>query len=432
MKEVYIVKKGDTLTKIAKQNGLTVKELKNLNHLNNPNKIAIGQKINLRKDKVLGFQALLLENDRVAIKGLNYRFEFKNGCVVGKTGEDGLTKQIMTETPFDEVRIFVERLDKSVKEIAKVTSGYGNKLVTLVSPSIKLEAITQDHPNLKQGEIPQKKEKTKPIYDPNAKQPATIDKKELGAKVTNTKTEDHKPVVKVEGDIPELSFLGEYVGGEITKLDIEQAAAELRCEPGLIYAIARQESASSSFIKINDKTVPTILYERHKFSEFTKHSYDKLYHDISGRAYKRARKNKKGFWVENKTGELVSENDVYGSSGVSQYRRLVKAYQLDQDAALKACSWGKFQIMGFNFKNAGFGTVNDFVKAMCKSDAEHIKAFLKFAKSNKLLLQGLRNKDYKKIAQGHNGDNWRSINPDYPTNIEIFYKNYTNNNKTEK
>ncbi len=80
--------------------------------------------------------------------------------------------------------------------------------------------------------------------------------------------------------------------------------------------------------------------------------------------------------------------------------------------------------MGFNYKNAGFSDVKVFTKAMSRSDAEHIKAFLKFAKSNEILLNGLRAKNFEKIAQGHNGDNWRSINPEYASNIEKFYKEY--------
>jgi hypothetical protein len=68
----------------------------------------------------------------------------------------------------------------------------------------------------------------------------------------------------VEGDL-DLSFLGEYVGGEGTPQAITNAATELKCDASLIYAIAKQESASSSFIKLDGRTVPAILYERHQF-----------------------------------------------------------------------------------------------------------------------------------------------------------------------
>ncbi|SHH51594.1 5'-nucleotidase, lipoprotein e(P4) family [Thermosipho atlanticus] len=45
--EFYIVKEGDTLSKIAKENGLTVEELVQYNNLENPDLIFVGQKLRL-------------------------------------------------------------------------------------------------------------------------------------------------------------------------------------------------------------------------------------------------------------------------------------------------------------------------------------------------------------------------------------------------
>jgi len=52
-KNYYIVKKGDTLSKIAKENNTTVQELKKLNNIEDVNKIIPGQKIKiyLHKEK---------------------------------------------------------------------------------------------------------------------------------------------------------------------------------------------------------------------------------------------------------------------------------------------------------------------------------------------------------------------------------------------
>lgn len=437
MSTVHTVVKGDTLGKISKTSGVSVSELQNINHLPDPNKLKIGQQISLKKEAVLGFQALILDKDRNPINGLAYQFEFAGRMTKGATGVDGLTQKIMTASPLDQVRILVERMDKSLKEVATVASGYGNKLVTLVSPSIKVEARTEPHPNLKPGELPSKKEKVKPIHDPKAKQPATTNKQDLGAKATPTKTTDGKPLTKVEGDIPDLSFLGEYVGGEVNNEDIESAAKDLKCEPSLIYAIARQESGHSSFIKIGDRTVPTILYERHWFRKLTKPNksspspYEEKFHDICGPAYHKTKKQTTGKKSEKKTvlidvmtGSEANPDDIYGPPNIPQYKRLVKAYQLNKSAVLQSCSWGKFQIMGFNYKSAGFDDVFGFVKAMCSGDPAHIKAFLKFAKSNAVLLDGLRNKNYEKIAEGHNGASWKTINKDYASNIEKYSKEY--------
>lgn len=423
MSEYHFVVKGDTLSKIAEKNGTTVSELIRINNLKSPNKLQIGQQIALHRQTALGIQPLFLDRNRDPISGLEYILEYAGKSIRGKTPSNGLGQKIFTDSIDDEVRILIRRIDGSLKEVTRVISGSGNKLITLISPSLKISTTTEKHPQIKPGEYPVAAEKPKPAYDPKQKQPPTNGKKP-GLQIKKATTPDGKPVTIVTGDIPDLSFLGEYVGGEITKADIESAAAELKCEPGLIYAIAKQESAHSSFIQVANRTVPTILYERHQFAKYSEHAYDKDYHDISGRAYKRARKNKKGEWIELKTGEELASEDVYGPSGLSQYKRLSKAYQLNQDAALNACSWGKFQIMGFNYKVAGFGSVKEFVKAMSKNDAEHLKAFLKFAKSNKVLIKGLQDKNFEAIAEGHNGSGWRLINPEYTSNLEKYYNEY--------
>lgn len=55
---------------------------------------------------------------------------------------------------------------------------------------------------------------------------------------------------------------------------------------------------------------------------------------------------------------------VYGPSGRPQYGRLITAYRIDEEAAFKTCSWGRFQIMGFNYRAAGFDSIEAFVKML--------------------------------------------------------------------
>jgi len=436
MSNYYTVTKGDSLSKIAKTHGTTVQELMKLNEITNQNKLSIGQRIALKKELVLGVQPLFRDHNRDPIKGLEYILEYAGKTICGETGANGLGEKTFTDAAEDEVKILVKRLDGTIKEVGKVVSGYGNKLVTLISQRIKIEASTEKHPELKPGERPSSKEKIVPAHDPQKKQPPTNEKKELGTKTKATKTVDGKPVAVVEGDIPDMSFLGTYIGGEITKDDIEAAAKDLKCEAGLIYAIARQESAHSSFIKIGERTVPAILYERHIFARYSNSKFSEKYPDVSGPAYHRTRRIKKN--IEGKSGKKTTifevvdvktekapvGNDIYGPSGIAQYKRLSKAYQLDKEAALYACSWGKFQIMGFNYAAAGYKDVFCFVKGISSGDPAHIKAFLRFAKSNKVLLKGLQEKDFEMIAQGHNGDSWKQINPEYAENIKKYCGEY--------
>ncbi|HJV87497.1 MAG TPA: N-acetylmuramidase domain-containing protein [Noviherbaspirillum sp.] len=435
MSDFYVVKKGDTLARIARDHGTTISELRKLNDLRNPNKLDVGQRIALRKDAVCGLEALFLDADRNAIKGLEYVLEFCGKSIRGTTDEYGKAQKILTDWPTDQVRVLVKRFDGTLKDIGTVISGYRNKLVTLISPLLVVDTELKPHPPRQADHHPDTKKPIKPAYDKNNPAKPTTDKKELGPEVKHPRAKNGEAVTVVEGDVPGLDeFLDKFVGGDITTADLNAAAKELGCEPGLIYAIAKQESAISSFFKLGERTVPKILFERHKFREYARGNtktlspFEKLYPDICGPAYVRARKNKNGEWIKNLSGVIVTENDVYGPSGAFQYKRLCKAYQLNRAAALQACSWGKFQIMGFNYKMAGFNDVISFTKAMSRSDAEHIKAFLKFAASNKTLADGLRTKSFEKIAAGHNGDNWRQINPEYATNIERFYREYNQKN----
>lgn len=411
MSNIHTVVKGDTLSKIAKTSGMSVSELQNINHLPNPNKLAVGQEIVLKKETVLGFQALILDKDRNPIASLPYQFEFAGRMHKGSTGSDGLTQKIMTISPQDQVRILVERLDKSLKEVATVVSGYGNKLVTLVSPSIKLEAKTEKHPNLKPGELPNKKEKVAPLHDPKTKQPATTEKKDLGTKVTATKTPDGKPLAKVEGDIPLLDFLNGFENEKLTDSDYEAAAKELDCEIEVIKAIEKVESGGKTGFDNNNR--PLILYEKHVFARNSSDKYNDKYPDIS---------SKNGYKLKKKGDSIavdILEKNYYAANSSANYKRLAKAYQLDRDAALKACSWGKFQILGENYKDIGFKSVSEMVSAHVKGQKGHLKAFIGFIKSKKLQ-NSMKSKDWAGIAKGYNGKGYKKFK--YDERIKSAYE----------
>lgn len=55
---------------------------------------------------------------------------------------------------------------------------------------------------------------------------------------------------------------------------------------------------------------------------------------------------------------------------------MLQAQSLDRDAALMSASWGKFQIMGFNFHACGFSSVEEMVEAMGVSEGRQLDAFV--------------------------------------------------------
>jgi len=79
-----------------------------------------------------------------------------------------------------------------------------------------------------------------------------------------------------------------------------------------------------------------------------------------------------------------------------------EAYAEDPAAALRACSWGGPQIMGFNAADAGYGTVTGMVAAMAESEVRQLSAFAALIKA--WGIDGaLRAHDWRAFARRYNG-----------------------------
>jgi murein DD-endopeptidase MepM/ murein hydrolase activator NlpD len=454
----HVVVNKDTLGEISERYGVSISDLKKINQIDNINKLKIGQVIYLDKEDVLGFQVLFIDNDRNPLMNQNYFLEFSGRMIKGRTGSDGLTVRILTESPFDIVKIGIERLDKSVKVVAQVISGYGNKLVEIKTPRIKAESKTEPHPSTVPNKIPDKSERPSPIFPQNGEKKPTNNKEEPGINVTPTKTADGKPVAKVEGNIPNWDFLDNYSGEVMTDDDYVWAAKELGVEKPAIKAFAVVESGGSGFFVLGKKTVPKILYERHKFAAFTKNKYSKNHPDISlPNAYYNNKakyvpadeeyKKKKG--IDNDinyyrpvgkkdskeirdralslkdllaAGKATAQNDKY-LDGAGSYKRLIKAYQLDPDAALKSCSWGAFQIMGEYWDTMKYSSPKNFTKSISMSPKEQIKSFVAYIKYvNPRIKKHLKNLDWVETARAYNGPGFKDYN--YDVKLEAAYKKF--------
>lgn len=161
----------------------------------------------------------------------------------------------------------------------------------------------------------------------------------------------------------------------LTENDFKQAAISLEVETAIIKAVCEVEAPMGGFF---NNGAPTILFERHKFHQFTGGVYSNNHPTISN--------PRAGGYI----------------GGIREHYRLQIAVDLNRDAALKSASWGKFQIMGFNYKLCGFVTLQSFVNAMYKSEKEQLKAFVNFIKSVGLNDE-LQRKDWKGFARGYNG-----------------------------
>lgn len=95
--------------------------------------------------------------------------------------------------------------------------------------------------------------------------------------------------------------------------------------------------------------------------------------------------------------------------------------RLDEGAALESASWGLFQIMGFNYRAAGFPTVQAFVAAIKGDDNADMKAFMNFVRANPRMLQALRDKDWRTFAATYNGP---GAVASYSGKMEEAYRRY--------
>lgn len=178
----------------------------------------------------------------------------------------------------------------------------------------------------------------------------------------------------------------------LTQQDYENAANIIGCEVEVINAIERVET-KSAFLPSGR---PRILFEAHKFSEFTGHIYDNIYKNISSK--------------------LWNQELYYG--GEKEYKRLVKAMVLDRKEALKSASWGKFQLMGFNHKICGYNDIESFVRDMFWYEEKQLDAFVKFVKATSLEKKMI-NHNWDRIAFYYNGSGYKRNH--YDEKLEMEY-----------
>lgn len=167
----------------------------------------------------------------------------------------------------------------------------------------------------------------------------------------------------------------------LTQQDFENAAEELGVEVAKIRAVDEIESAGSGFL---DSGEPKILFEAHWFSRFTDGEYDDTHPNISSPRWDRS---------------------LY-KGGQAEHTRLQEAVELNRSAALKSASWGRYQIMGFNWSECGYTSLQYFINDMFDSEKEQLGAFVSFMK-NQNLAEPLRRGDWATFARRYNGPGYK-------------------------
>jgi hypothetical protein len=181
--------------------------------------------------------------------------------------------------------------------------------------------------------------------------------------------------------------------------NFRSATSRLSCTYAQLRAVDEVESGGGWFTDVRSDILaldgpggfldgphlPKILFEAHHFDRLTGGRYRQSHPNLSSAKWNRS---------------------LY-IGGQGEWARLHRAILLDKQAALKSASVGRYQIMGFNHKLAGYGTVEAFWEAMKESEEQQLHAFVTFVVNTGLVdeLRSISNfhADCIPFAKGYNG-----------------------------
>lgn len=179
-----------------------------------------------------------------------------------------------------------------------------------------------------------------------------------------------------------MQFEGNAV--QVTQKKVEGIARQLDTSVAKVLAVVAVEARGRGFGGRSGTTIQA-LFERHKFySELAK----------KGDKVKLAKAVAAGLANKKPGGYPKSLDKV-----IDQVRR---AMAIDEDAALRATSWGMGQVMGFNCRDVGYATAREMVEAFLTGEDAQIQAMADFIVHNGLDDE-LRRGDWKGFARGYNG-----------------------------
>ena len=183
-------------------------------------------------------------------------------------------------------------------------------------------------------------------------------------------------------------------GGNTSKFlkdsDYKNAAVRLNVPELNIRAFGATEAQGVGFLK-NGKA--KILYERHKMHAYLVKFKGKTFANEQMKLFP----------------NLVNTATGGYKGNEAEYTRLSLAKNIHQESALNSCSWGQFQIMGENWQDLGYKSVQDFVEQMQTSETLQLEAFIRFIETKKGLLAALQKEDWDTVFRLYNGQNYKKL-----------------------
>jgi hypothetical protein len=185
--------------------------------------------------------------------------------------------------------------------------------------------------------------------------------------------------------------------------NFREAAVLLGCDIPAVKAVAEVEGSGCGFL-IDRR--PKVLFEGHKFAQFTRNRHNATAPEISYLTWDRKR---------------YASGSNADERGKGEWERLMYAMEFDLSAALMSASWGRFQIMGFNAHPSGYTDIIDFAIAMATDERLQLIAFVNYLRSTGLDDE-LQRHDWTNFARLYNGP--RYYDNQYHTKLATAWKKH--------
>lgn len=111
----------------------------------------------------------------------------------------------------------------------------------------------------------------------------------------------------------------------------------------------------------------------------------------------------------------------FGSQQAAVQARLDQAMEIDSVSAIEGTFWGMFQIGGFNWRQCGTDSPQEFLQLMSRSERDQLELFGEFI-SRTGLLPHLKSKNWSAFARGYNGPSYAARG--YHTRLANAYAKY--------
>lgn len=192
----------------------------------------------------------------------------------------------------------------------------------------------------------------------------------------------------------------------LTMESFSSAANNLGVTPAHVRTVCAVESNGAGFLP--DGRVK-ILFERHHFLNALK---KRLPANVVAK-------------LQAANPDIINSNSGGYVGNEGEWSRFERAAAIDEYSAIYATSFGLFQIMGFNYADAGYGDINAFKASMSTSETNQLMAFVNFNKVYRkgVLWTALRSGDWVTYASTYNGPAYAKNQ--YDVKLATSFNKYT-------